>query len=162
MILQQICHLPVLLTTRLFSPQAVLPNANTYGFIAVHVLKRVANTDGFGEEHNGATAQVCHSSELVWSSASYQQVSLLLLWCLRRLWRLLNFQEGSPKTGKCVFNHNSHRWHKYPETPFEPNNWLGRLGRIQTCHLFHTYETQFLLVSYFHSEKPWFPWDRHL
>lgn len=65
MILQQICHLPVLLTTRLFSPQAVLPNENTYGFIAVHVLKRAANTDGLGEEHNGVTARVCYSSGAV-------------------------------------------------------------------------------------------------
>lgn len=55
--------------------------------------------------------------ELLWSSASYRWVSVLLLWCLGCPWRLLNFQIRSPRIGLCGFNRHSHRSHRFRD-PF--------------------------------------------
>lgn len=102
MILQQICHLPVSLTTRLFSPWAVLPIENTYAFIAALVLKRVANTDGFGGDSS--------SLPLPWDCCYHQWDSVLPLWCLGCLWRLLN-QVRSLRIEATWFQSNCHRSH---------------------------------------------------
>lgn len=109
MILQQICHLPVSLTSHLFSPWAVLPIENTYAFIAALVLKRVANTDGIGGDSS--------SLPLPWDCWDYQWDSVLPLWCLGCLWRLLNYQVRSPRIEAVWFLSHCHRSHVSIQRP---------------------------------------------
>lgn len=92
--------------------------------------------------------------ELLWSSASYQCVSVLLLWCLGCLWRLLNFQDLTRRIiGLRDSNHNSHGSHINTQRPLLSQAIdLEGLGRIQAYHLFQIYESEFLLVRWLHSE----------